>query len=157
MHFWSHSCRPATHGMASSREHQAKMRKCRLPGVLRCAGLMVPDPSIMLPPMPFIDVVTGWEVVEYMATGDGTAAGSSGEEKRGWGCAPGSVAAARWRAANSSGRAGGGRRKIGRCRLFAAVASLLRVRGLAGLDWTGLGLDGQRRVGVSHAGRGANG
>ena len=36
---------------------------------------MVPDPSIMLPPMPFIDVVTGWEVVEYMATVDDTAAG----------------------------------------------------------------------------------
>lgn len=50
-------------------------RKCRLPGVFRCIGLMVPDPSIMLPPMPFIDVVTGWEVVEYMATEDDTAVG----------------------------------------------------------------------------------
>lgn len=32
----------------------------------------------MLPPMPFIEVVTGW-VVEYMATDDGTAAGGGAQ------------------------------------------------------------------------------
>lgn len=141
MHFSSHSCRPTTHGMASSREHQAKMRKCRLPGVLRCAGLMVPDPSIMLPPMPFIEVVTGWEVVEYMATGDDTAAGSSGEEKRGRGCAPESVAAARWRAANSSGRgraAGGGRVSLQIIRCCCVSPSCSRT-GWTRLDWTWTG------------------
>ena len=56
--------------------------KCRLPGVFRCAGLMVPDPSIMLPPMPFIEVVTGWEVVEYMVAGNDTAAGSGDQRPR---------------------------------------------------------------------------
>lgn len=46
-----------------------------VPGVFRCAGLMVPDPSTPWdPPIPFIEVVTG-RVVEYMATDDGTAAG----------------------------------------------------------------------------------
>lgn len=50
--------------------------ECPLPGAFRCAGLMVPDPSIMLPPMPFMEVVTGWEVVvEYMASGEGSGRG----------------------------------------------------------------------------------
>lgn len=53
-------------------------KKVHLPGVFRCAGLMVPDPSIMVPPMPFMEVVTGW-VVEYMATDSGTAAGGGGQ------------------------------------------------------------------------------
>lgn len=40
-----------------------------IPGVFNAAGLIVPEPSIMLPPRPFIEVVTtGW-VAEYM-TGD---------------------------------------------------------------------------------------
>lgn len=39
-----------------------------LPGVFNAAGLMVPEPSIMPPPMPlFIDVDTGC-VAEYMTT-----------------------------------------------------------------------------------------
>lgn len=37
-----------------------------LPGVFSAAGLMVPDPSIMLPPIPFM-VVDGGIDVEYMA------------------------------------------------------------------------------------------
>lgn len=44
-------------------------------GVFRCAGLIVPEPSIMVPPMPFMEEVTGC-VAEYMATDDGTTAGS---------------------------------------------------------------------------------
>lgn len=60
---------------AQRQAEQTQVEERSLPGVLRCAGLMVPDPSIMLPPIPFIEVVTGW-VVEYMATVDGTAAGS---------------------------------------------------------------------------------
>lgn len=104
--------------------------------------------------MPFIDVVTGWEVVEYMATGDGTAAGSSGEEKRGWGCAPESVAAARWRVANSSGRAGGGRRAAEEVaadyslllRLSFVFEDWLDSTGLD-LDWTGNGALGCRMQG----------
>lgn len=43
---------------------------------------MVPDPSIMPPPMPFIEVVTGWEVVEYMVAGNDTAAGSGDQRPR---------------------------------------------------------------------------
>ena len=40
-----------------------------LPGVFRAAGLIVPEPSTMLPPMPFIEVEVGKdEVVEYMTT-----------------------------------------------------------------------------------------
>ena len=39
-----------------------------LPGVFNAAGLMVPEPSIMPPPIPlFIDVDTGCEA-EYMTT-----------------------------------------------------------------------------------------
>ena len=39
-----------------------------LPGVFNAAGLMVPEPSTMLPPIPFIEVEAGIEeVVEYMA------------------------------------------------------------------------------------------
>ena len=39
-----------------------------LPGVFNAAGLMVPEPSTMLPPIPFIEVEAGMEeVVEYMA------------------------------------------------------------------------------------------
>lgn len=45
-----------------------------LPGVFRCAGLIVPDPSIIVPPMPFMEVVTGC-VAEYMATEDDSVAG----------------------------------------------------------------------------------
>lgn len=41
-------------------------RKEQLPGVLRWAGLMVLDPSIIPLPMPFIEVVTGCDV-EYIS------------------------------------------------------------------------------------------
>lgn len=37
----------------------------KLPGVFNAAGLMVPDPSIMLPPIPFIDD-DGGSGAEYM-------------------------------------------------------------------------------------------
>ena len=40
-------------------------RKRNVPGVFRAAGLMVPEPSIMSLPMPFIEVVTGCDV-EYI-------------------------------------------------------------------------------------------
>lgn len=36
-------------------------------GVFNAAGLMVPEPSIMFPPRPFIDVVTTGCDAEYMA------------------------------------------------------------------------------------------
>ena len=36
--------------------------------MLSAAGSMVPDPSIIPPPIPFIDVVTTGRVAEYMAT-----------------------------------------------------------------------------------------
>lgn len=39
-----------------------------LPGVFSAAGLMVPEPSIISLPMPFIDVETGWGAEEYMST-----------------------------------------------------------------------------------------
>jgi len=43
-------------------------KKRVLPGVFNAAGLIVPEPSIMPPPMPlFIDVDTGCEA-EYMTT-----------------------------------------------------------------------------------------
>ena len=46
-----------------------KQGSVRLPGVFSAAGSIVPEPSTMLPPMPFIDVVTtGCEEAEYMAT-----------------------------------------------------------------------------------------
>ena len=44
--------------------------------MFNAAGSMVPEPSIMLPPIPFMDVVTtGWDEAEYMATG---------RSRRGW-------------------------------------------------------------------------
>lgn len=39
-----------------------------IPGVFSAAGLMVPDPSIISLPMPFIEVETGWGAEEYMTT-----------------------------------------------------------------------------------------
>lgn len=38
-----------------------------IPGVFSAAGLIVPDPSIISPPMPFIEVETVWGA-EYMTT-----------------------------------------------------------------------------------------
>lgn len=108
---------------------------------------MVPDPSIMLPPMPFIDVVTGWEVVEYMAPEDDTAAGSSGEEENERD-APKRPSRSSRAGGGQQRTAGGGRRKRSlQLERFAALVSSSR------------GVDGQRRVGVSHAaqaGKGAN-
>ena len=50
-----------------------------LPGVLRAAGLMVPEPSTMLPLIPFIEVEAGMEeVVEYMAEASAISCTSGG-------------------------------------------------------------------------------
>ncbi len=38
-----------------------------IPGVFNAAGLIVPEPSMISPPIPFIEVETGW-VAWYMTT-----------------------------------------------------------------------------------------
>ena len=45
--------------------------RSKIPGVFNAAGLMVPEPSIMFPPRPFIDVVTTGCDAEYMADPSG--------------------------------------------------------------------------------------
>ena len=49
----------------------SKRNSCRgrsiIPGVFNAAGLIVPEPSIISPPMPFIEVETVWGA-EYMTT-----------------------------------------------------------------------------------------
>ena len=63
---------PSVHTHGLSRPPTVKMQQRKavraLPGVLRAAGLMVPDPSIIPPPTPFIEVVTTGCVAEYIAT-----------------------------------------------------------------------------------------
>ena len=42
----------------------------KLPGVFNAAGLIVPEPSIIPPPIPFIDDVAGIGGAEYMVAGE---------------------------------------------------------------------------------------
>lgn len=90
--------------------------------------------------MPFIDVVTGWEVVEYMATEDDTAAGSSGEEEDGMrlsDCRRSSLAGG-----GQQRTAGGGRRK--RSLQLERLGEWTDGTDGTGLDWTGNGALGCR-------------
>lgn len=90
--FWMEPCRrsaPQTRQWVANRAarwlrcgRRLKQGSVGLPGVFSAAGSMVPEPSMMLPPMPFIDVVTtGCEEVEYMAT-DALAKAGTGDGSR---------------------------------------------------------------------------